>query len=189
MNKIKVLAFMGEAGAGKDTVLQQMLNLHPEFNEIISDTSRPPRENEINHVNYHFFSRDEFLQKIKNNEMLEWTEFNNWFYGTGLNSVDPRYINVGVFNPQGVRSLIEDDRIDVVVVRICASDKTRLLRQLNRETNPNVNEIIRRWQTDAEDFSGLDFYYMPICNDDTNSPEEVCNIIYKQLGSWAKTVN
>ena len=189
MNKIKILAFIGKAGVGKDTVLQEMLNQHPEFYEIISDTSRPPREKEINHINYHFYSREEFEQKIKNKEMLEYTEFNNWYYGTGLSSVDERYINIGVFNPEGVRSLIADSRIEVVVVHIVANDKTRLLRQLNREANPNVDEIIRRWQTDNNDFSCLDFCYIPICNDDGLLPRDVCSAIYTQLGAWANTTN
>lgn len=188
MNKIKVLALMGEAGAGKDTILQEILDQHPEFYEIVSCTSRPPREKEINHVNYHFFTREEFEEKIKNNEMLEYTEFNNWYYGTGLNSVDKRYINVGVFNPEGVRTLIQDPRIDVLVVRVCASDKTRLLRQINREINPDIDEIIRRWHTDEEDFSDLDFHYIPVNNDD-ETPAYVSSIIYTQLGAWAKTVN
>lgn len=189
MNKIKILALMGEAGAGKDTILQEIINQHPEFYEIISCTSRPPREKEINHINYHFLSREEFEQKIKNKEMLEHTEFNDWYYGTGLNSIDNRYINVGVFNPTGVRSLIADPRVDVVVVRICASDKTRLLRQLNREGNPNVDEIIRRWHTDNEDFSGLDFHYIAVNNDNDITPACLSSIIYTQLGVWAKTVN
>lgn len=189
MNKIKILAFMGEAGAGKDTLMQEMLNQHPEFYEIVSCTSRPPRDNEINHVNYHFLTREEFEEKILHNEMLEYTEFNNWYYGTGLTSFDERYINVGVFNPQGVRSLLADPRIDPIIVRVCASDKTRLMRQLERETNPDVSEIIRRWHTDSEDFSDLDFNYIPVNNDDGNTPAYLCSVIYIQLGAWAKTVN
>ena len=109
--------------------------------------------------------------------MLEYTEFNNWYYGTGLNSVDKRYVNVGVFNPEGIRILIQDPRIDIIVVRVCASDKTRLLRQINREANPNIDEIIRRWHTDEEDFSNLDFHYIAVNNND-ETPAHVGSIIY-----------
>ena len=45
---------------------------------------------------------------------------------------------------------------------VTAKDKTRLLRQLNREENPNVDEIIRRYKTDKEDFCDLDFHYNEI---------------------------
>lgn len=188
MNKIKILALMGEAGAGKDTVMQALLRQYPELYEIVSCTSRPPRENEVNHINYHFYSREDFEDKIKNNEMLEYTEFNNWYYGTGLDSVKTEGINVGVFNPEGVNKILSDPRLDVIVVRICASDKTRLLRQLNRENNPDVDEIIRRWHTDVKDFSNLEFLYMPVYNNDS-TPEAVGEIIYNHLGIWTKVDN
>ena len=86
--------------------------------------------------------------------MLEYTYFNGWYYGTGLESVDEYKINIGVFNPRGIQKLsARREEIDLKVFLIDASDKTRLLRQLNRENNPNVKEIIRRFNTDEEDFS------------------------------------
>lgn len=189
MNKIKILALMGEAGAGKDYILQEMLNAHPEFYEIISCTSRPIRENEINGVNYHYYSKEEFEQKIVNNEMFEYTEFNNWYYGTGKNSLDKRYINVGVFNPEGVRTLINHPMVDVFVVWVQANDKTRLLRQLNRESSPDVDEIVRRYQTDKQDFSNIKFPYITVRNEDCDWAWIVCQNIYAQLGDWAKVAN
>ena len=153
MNKIKVIALYGKAGAGKDALLQTTMKLAgPELNEIISCTTRPPRQGEVNHVNYHFVTLEEFTQMVLNGDMLEATEFRAWWYGTPLLSLDPDKVNIGVFNPAGMVAIKEDPRLDVIPVKVEASDKVRLMRQLNREDNPDVTEIIRRYQTDEKDF-------------------------------------
>jgi hypothetical protein len=61
-----------------------------------------------------------------------------------------------VFNPTGVESLLARPDVDVKVVRVVAEDKTRLLRQLNREKWPDVKEIVRRFNADWMDFDGID---------------------------------
>lgn len=88
--------------------------------------------------------------------MLEYTEFNGWHYGTMKYGLSAEKVNVGVFNPAGIYSLIENQDIDLYIFRIYADDKERLLRQLNREEHPNVSEIVRRYQADEKDFS--DFF-------------------------------
>lgn len=154
MGKIKVVALYGKAGSGKDTVLHELIKMGAtyNFNEIISCTTRPPREGEINHVNYHFLTNEEFTEQVLNGDMLEATEFNNWFYGTPLLSLDPNKINIGVFNIAGLEALIEDSRVEVFPIEVWTSDKERMLRQLNREEKPNVEEICRRFFADQKDF-------------------------------------
>lgn len=164
MNNYKILALIGEAGTGKDTLMREVLKQNPSLNEIISCTTRPPREGEVEGKNYYFLSNEDFTQKLLNNEMLEATVFNNWCYGTNLDSLDSTKVNIGVFNPAGIESLMTHSNIYVVVYYVRASDKNRLIRQLNRETNPNIEEIIRRYQADNFDFSELPFHYNEIDN-------------------------
>lgn len=153
MSKIKVIALYGKAGAGKDALLQATIKLAGnELNEIISCTTRPPRQGEVNHVNYHFVTLEEFTEMVLNGDMLEATEFRAWWYGTPLLSLNPDKVNIGVFNPTGMVAIKEDPRLDVIPVKVEVSDKVRLMRQLNREDNPDVAEIIRRYQTDEKDF-------------------------------------
>jgi guanylate kinase len=138
----------------------------PNIHEIISCTSRPIRENEANGINYYFYTADEFINKIYEGEMLEFTNFNNWWYGTSYDGVrSDGVINIGVFNPAGVRQLLDRDDCHVSVFWVRAADKTRLLRQLNRENNPNVKEIIRRFGADEEDFKDIDFDFIEIQNE------------------------
>lgn len=161
----KIVALMGEAGSGKDRTLKEVLKAAPYFNEIISCTTRPPRQGEQHGVNYYFYTLKEFEEKVNNNEMLEHTVFNHWCYGTSIESLKEDDINIGVFNPAGVRSLLARDDCDVLVFRVCANDKTRLLRQLNREANPDVREVVRRFQADYDDFDNIEFRTIPLPND------------------------
>mgnify|MGYP002623180746 CR=1 FL=1 len=161
----KILALIGEAGSGKDTVMQETLKRNPKLHEIISFTTRPPREGEADGVNYHFVSGDTFTWKILNNEMLEATCFNEWFYGTGYESLRSDCVNIGVFNPEGIDSLMAHKDIEIVVFYVRASDKERMLRQLNREKDPDVHEICRRFHTDWVDFADLDFHYNEVWNE------------------------
>lgn len=141
-----IVALMGEAGSGKDRTLKEVLAAAPRLHEIISCTTRPRRQGETNGVNYYYYTPEQFGQKVLDGEMLECTVFNDWFYGTSFDSVrSDGVINVGVFNPTGVESLLERNDCNVLVFWIKANDKTRLIRQLNREENPDVREVVRRF--------------------------------------------
>ena len=153
--KYNILAIMGKAGSGKDTLLKALLQ-KPQFKNavpIVSCTTRPIRENEQDGVNYHFLTNEEFTNQILNGDMLEATVFNTWGYGTSLKNLDSNKLNIGVFNPEGVGLLRDNPNINLKVIYIEANDKDRLLRQLNREKNPDCHEIVRRFSADEIDFS------------------------------------
>ena len=179
----KIIALIGEAGTGKDSIMQSILTKQPGyFHEIISCTTRPIREGEKEGINYYYMTSEDFTKKVYNGEMLEATTFNGWHYGTSIDSLNPNKINIGVFNPDGIRSIIQNPKVDVTVFRIVCSDKERLLRQLNRETCPNVDEIIRRYTTDKIDFSSLPFSYTEIENQDVEDLNLATYAILSQLG-------
>lgn len=52
----KIIALIGQAGSGKDTILREVLNQMPELNEMISCTTRPKREGEVDGVNYFYLT-------------------------------------------------------------------------------------------------------------------------------------
>ena len=124
-----IIALVGEAGCGKDTLMQGILNKYPlKFNEIISCTTRPMREGEAHGVNYYFLTPDEFAEKILNEEMLEAVSFNGWCYGTCYDTLRSDCLNIGVFNPNGIRTFLAMKDMNVKVFRVKCSDKERLLR-------------------------------------------------------------
>lgn len=161
----RVIAIVGKAGSGKNTIVDQLIKTYPEkFNRIISCTTRPCREKEQNGIDYYFINEDEFKNKIFNNEMMECTYFNGWAYGTTTDSYLDNKINVGIFNPKGIQNLSQIPDINLTVIYITCSDKIRLIRQLNRELEPNIQEIIRRFFADAADFEKFESNYFKIPN-------------------------
>lgn len=177
----KIIALIGEAGAGKDSIMQTVLKAVPSLHEIVSCTTRPMREGEQEGVNYFYLTKEQFAEKILNMEMLEATCFNDWFYGTSLQSLDESVVNIGVFNPDGIDALLESPMVEVSVYYVHATDKNRLIRQLNREEHPNVDEIIRRFKADKEDFSDLEFEYQVLPNDTFDEYEAAVKTIVSQL--------
>lgn len=149
----KVITLSGKAGVGKDRLLHEVLKELPELNPIVSCTTRPPRENEVHGKDYFFLTHEEFSERLNDGRMVEATVFRDWCYGTSVEQLKEDAINIGVYNPEGVSILASMPGVKVCPFLIYASDKTRLLRQLNRETDPDVKEIVRRYGADEIDFS------------------------------------
>lgn len=163
MNKYKILALFGKSGAGKDTI-QKWLVRTQNVNGIISCTTRPKRDNEIDGIDYHFISDAEFALKVAEGSMLESTDFNTWYYGTPLSALKKDKINVGVFNIKGIESLLKDSRLEVLPVYIQCFDKIRLLRCLKREKIVDCHEVCRRFLADEKDFENISFDYITYDN-------------------------
>lgn len=149
----KIVTLSGKAGAGKDLLLKKIKEEMPDLNYIINCTTRPPREGEVNGREYFFLTHDEFAERLNDGRMVEATVFRDWCYGTSIEQLKEDVVNVGVYNPEGVSILASMPDVIVCPFYVHASDKTRLLRQLNRETDPDVKEIIRRFGADESDFS------------------------------------
>lgn len=177
----KIIALIGEAGSGKDTIMKHVLEACPGLHEIVSCTTRPMREGEEEGVNYFYLTKEAFAEKVLNGEMFEATCFNDWFYGTSKQSLREDVVNIGVFNPEGIEALLSSNEVEVTVYYVRASDKNRLLRQLSRERDPDVDEIIRRFKADREDFFELEFPYIELPNDTILGLENAVKTILSQL--------
>lgn len=152
MNKYKLIILCGKAGAGKDYLLHEIYKKREsDLNLLISDTTRPQRTNEENHVNYNFLTEEEFKQK----QHIETSCFNNWFYGIPIDALDKEKVNIGILNLSGIRYLYQRDDMNIKIFYISTTDKNRILRQINREQYPDIAEICRRFLADEEDFKNL----------------------------------
>ena len=76
-----LLVISGPAGSGKGTVNAHLLK-RDDFVYSVSATTRAPRPGEVNGINYHFITKEDFLHRIEHGEMLEYTEYCGNFYGT-----------------------------------------------------------------------------------------------------------
>lgn len=153
--KPKILAIYGMSAAGKDTFLNHLSN-NFDLNKILLTTSRPPREKEIDGVDYLFKKKKDILS---DDNFLWPIDYNNWIYAIVKESIKNDKINVGIFNLYWMKKLFEDndEYFDLMAIEISASDKDRLMRSLRREKNPDCDEICRRFLADKQDFNDVEF--------------------------------
>ena len=71
----------GPSGVGKDTVLIRMKQLKCPFHYVVTATTRPRRESEIDDREYHFLSREKFQEMIRQDEFIEWANVYGYYYG------------------------------------------------------------------------------------------------------------
>ena len=85
----KVIIFSAPSGAGKSTIVNHLLKLHPELEFSISATSRAPRGQEQHGVEYYFYTADDFRQMISEDRFVEYEEvYAGSFYGTLRSEVE-----------------------------------------------------------------------------------------------------
>ena len=85
----KVIIFSAPSGAGKSTIVNHLLGLHPELEFSISATSRAPRGQEQHGVEYYFFTADDFRRMIAEDKFVEYEEvYSGSFYGTLRSEVE-----------------------------------------------------------------------------------------------------
>lgn len=79
---MEYVVISGSPGVGKSKVLEALSQANPHLRVGISHTTRPARPEESTDVHYHFVNREAFLQKIAQEEFLEYTLQGNTYYGT-----------------------------------------------------------------------------------------------------------
>lgn len=81
-NKGLLIIISAPSGNGKDAVIEALLKIVPSSTRLITTTSRPPRPGNIEGVDYYFISKEDFEDKIKNEEFLEYNFYAGNYYGT-----------------------------------------------------------------------------------------------------------
>lgn len=85
----KVLIFSAPSGSGKSTIVNHLLPLHPEMEFSVSATSRPPRGEEQDGVEYYFLTVEDFRARIEADEFVEYEQvYEGRFYGTLKSEVE-----------------------------------------------------------------------------------------------------
>ena len=88
-----LIVVSGPSGAGKGSLCNILLNSVENISMSISATTRPPRAQEVDGVDYFFMDEKEFKDKIKNNEFLEWAKIYNNYYATPKDFVNKQINN------------------------------------------------------------------------------------------------
>ena len=132
-----VLILIGKAAVGKDTILKQLVKQY-NFIPIISDTTRPTREGEVDGVDYNFISLDEFRKRSYIETRVYKTTVDNkpvsWYYGCPVDDYSNNNKNfVAVFDTAGTREFMDavGDH-NVKVIQVLAPDDIRRKRAEER---------------------------------------------------------
>lgn len=83
----KIIVISGSSGVGKGTIIKSLLSDCDDIKLSVSCTTRKPRDGEVDGVNYHFLTRENFENSIKNDDFIEWAEFSGNLYGTSKSFV------------------------------------------------------------------------------------------------------
>ena len=154
------LILVGKAAAGKDFLKTSLSNKG--FVSGVSHTTRPPRENEVNHKDYHFVDKQEFEDMISCGEFVEYMEFNGWYYGQTKKDFD--LADVMIMSKDGLDVLPKEYRDQCMVIYLDPPRLTRVER-LEYRNDPN-DSIVRRMNTDDEQFKDFRDYDLKVRNDD-----------------------
>jgi guanylate kinase len=125
-----LIAIYGKSGVGKSTMLNY-INSKTKYKKIVTYTTRPRRDNEINGVDYHFVSTEQF----KALQLRDVAIYNNYLYGTS-NDILIDQDSSCILEVQGIAGLVRDYEHKLIVVKVC-SDITREERATQRQLEDN----------------------------------------------------
>jgi guanylate kinase len=166
------------SGAGKTTLCQALKKRLPDLNFSVSHTTRPPRKNEQDGVDYHFVSREKFLEMNDNNEFLEWAKIHDNFYGTSRkNIVDTLQKGKDLvleLDVQGVESLRALKYQGVYIFILPPSMEELEKRLTGRGTEPD-NQIKQRLEVGKKEIAKSHLYDYALTN--VNVDESVDSIL------------
>jgi guanylate kinase len=167
----------GPSGSGKSTLCNRLVEANLGYKRVVTTTTRAPRENEVDGVDYHFFSSDEFTRRVAADEFLEWawvhglpTEKSERRYGTLKSSVlDPLragqdlVMSIDVQGVAAVRRMAATDPLlrRALVTIFILVDHERLTARMRDRGQDNEAEIQRRMKTaEAEIKAAKEFDYV-----------------------------
>lgn len=169
--KGKLFVISGCSGVGKGTLLKVFLEKNPQIELSISATTRKPRPGEVDGVNYFFLTKEEFETALKNNEFLEWAEFNGNFYGTKEAYVEKK-LNEGKnvileIETRGAFQ-IKEKKTDVVLIFILPPSLDELEHRLRGRNTEDEAAIQNRLHEAYRELECSKKYDYCIVNDDLN---------------------
>jgi guanylate kinase len=165
----KLYVFAAPSGAGKTTLVHAIVTRHPELRFSISYTTRKPRRNEANGVDYLFVDEQEFMRLRDEGELLEYAEVFDHYYATSRSQVEKHLADnrsvVLEIDWQGARQ-VRESMPDCVTIFILPPSVAELERRLRDRRTDSAEVIERRLRDAVSDMSHWDEFDYVIINDD-----------------------
>ena len=151
------------AGCGKDTILEQMFKITENVCYSVSATTRAPREGEVNGVHYHFMTREQFEGMIKDNAVLEYTEYCGNYYGTPKKAVEDMLadgkdviLKIEVEGAMNIKRIFPESRL-VFILPPSLAELERRLRKRGTETEEKIIERTAQAKNELEFAKDYDY--------------------------------
>ena len=180
-NNIMVI-LSSPSGAGKTTISKKIQQKYQNFKISVSHTTRKPRSNEVEGIDYYFINENDFKNKIKNNEFYEYAKIFGNYYGTSKESVLNLLKNKNdvLFDIdwQGTQQLSKFKELNLLKIFILPPSKEELKKRLIQRNQDKPNVVEERLKAYDSDSAHKEDYDFVVINDNLeNCFKEVEKII------------
>ena len=164
-----LIVISGPSGCGKNSIINELLKIRKNTWVSISCTSREPRGEEKDGVNYYFLSKEEFEEEISNDDFLEYAEYSGNYYGTPkkyikghLDKGEDVILEIEI---QGALKIKEKLDETIFIFIMPPSMKELKKRLINRNTD-SLEKIEKRFKRAYEEINEISKYNYVVVNDD-----------------------
>jgi guanylate kinase len=182
----KVFVITGPSGVGKGTLIRELLQRLPDLELSISATTRAPREGEVNGRDYHFLSPEEFEERMRREDFLEYATYSGNSYGTLRTEVERRLsaghsvvLEIEVQGARQVRAAMRES----IQVFIAPPDPAVLRERLDGRGTDSREAIDARLKVAEGEMAAQNEFAHVVVNDDLGrATDELEGIVRTELG-------
>lgn len=170
-----LIVLSGPSGVGKDAVLGELVRLYPEVRRCVTSTTRPPREGEVDGVDYGFISEEEFLRRESENGFLETAVYCGNRYGTPRAWVEEHTaLGQDVILKIDVQGALNVERRmpECLMIFLVPPSMEELERRLRSRLTESENDIAGRLMRAEAEFAEMPNYDYIIENDSIEKAAE-----------------
>ena len=155
------------SGVGKTTISKKLQQKYQNFKVSISHTTRKPRSNEVDGIDYNFVSTEKFEKLIKNNEFYEYAKIFENYYGTLKKNVDKLFEKNDILfdiDWQGTKQLSKFINLNLIKIYLITDSKEELKKRLLKRDQNTKDEVEKRFNSFDEDIKHWKDYDYIIIN-------------------------
>tara|TARA_E500000178_G_scaffold339168_1_gene380283 strand:- start:138 stop:734 length:597 start_codon:yes stop_codon:yes gene_type:complete len=155
------------SGVGKTTLTKKIQQKHQSFKISVSHTTRKPRSNEVDGVDYHFVSHERFEKLINENKFYEYAKIFENYYGTLKKNVDETILHNDIIfdiDWQGTKQLSKFKNLNLIKLYLITDNKEELKKRLIKRNQNTNEEIEKRFNSFDEDIKHWNDYDYVIIN-------------------------